>query len=116
VKSNRKTVVRAGRQRKTRVRVRLAKKAGRAIRRVRRDGASPAAPVIVDSRPKRYTSQLLSDARRYFRTGVWTVETLVGKRRRMAVRLLAIEQVLTEAGAGVLSVETRQALRALSVE
>ena len=73
--------------------------------------ANGAAPVASS---RQYASQLISKARKYFADqGRWTPQRLVDKRRRLAIRLLALEEVMMEQGIGVMSAETRAALGAL---
>jgi L-lactate utilization protein LutB len=69
----------------------------------------------VAGRSPRYASSRKSDARRYYREFLtkYGGEDLVKKRRRMAIRLIAIEEVLEGEGMGVFEPEVKASLGAL---
>lgn len=69
----------------------------------------------VAGKPPRYASSRKSDARRYYREFLakFGVEDLSKKRRRMVIRLIALEEVLEGEGRGMFAPEVRASLMAL---
>jgi len=63
-------------------------------------------------RSPRYASRMISNAIGYFSSSRWDDDGLISKRRRMALRMLALEKVLSERGKGALSAGMMQQLEA----